>query len=259
MRRIITTVAVGAALMALMASCNTTKSMSVSELGGRWEITSVNGNAVEMTAPDAEIPFLGFDTASGRVSGNAGCNSIMGGFTAVPSEGKISFDKIASTRMMCPDMTFEQSVLQALDKVTGYKNEGSGRMVLLGADGKGLISLSKVNTEVSGGELQGTWLIRTLDGKVLSPTPEATYSVTFDAGKRTFSCATGCNILGGTFASDKSGFKFDLSTSTMMMCPDMSVEDTLKKVLPTVTNYGRTPDGIGFYAGNGDLILEIVK
>lgn len=259
MRRIITTVTLGAALMALMASCNTTKNMTATELGGRWEITAVNGKTVEMTAPDAGIPFIGFDTATGRISGNAGCNSIMGGFTAVPAEGKISFDKIASTRMMCPDMSFEQSLLQALDKVTGFKNEGSGKMVLLGADGSGLISLRKENTEVAAGELQGTWLIRTLDGKELSPTPEATYSVTFDAAKRSFSCATGCNTLGGTYSAEKSAFKFDLSTSTMMMCPDMTVEDTLKKVLPTVKSYGRAGGAIAFYAADGHPVMIIVK
>ena len=259
MKKTISSAAAGMALLALAASCSATQNMNISELSGRWEITAVEGKAVEMTVPDAEIPYLGFDTATGRLTGNAGCNSIKGAFVAGNGDGKITFDKIASTRMMCPDMNVEQSVLQALDKVTGYKKTGAGNVVLTGDNGTPLVSLRKVEDGAVSGSLEGTWLIKTLDGKDLVPTPEASYTVKFDAGNHTFSCATGCNILGGAFSADKSKFKFDLSTSTMMMCPDMSVEDTLKRILPTVTGYGPVDGGIGFYSGTDRPVMVIVR
>ena len=104
--------------MMMAVSCATTKKMDVSELSGRWEITAVNGKPVASSALESQ-PFLGFDVTEGKIFGNAGCNRITSGFSSAGGAGHITFDKVASTRMMCPDMTVEQNVLQALDKVVG--------------------------------------------------------------------------------------------------------------------------------------------
>lgn len=258
MKKFISYAAAGAAMM-MAVSCATTKKMDVSELSGRWEITAVNGKPVASSALESQ-PFLGFDVTEGKIFGNAGCNRITSGFSSAGGAGHITFDKVASTRMMCPDMTVEQNVLQALDKVVGYKSTGAGEVALTGENGSTLISLKVIKPEIDAAGLGGTWLIRTLGGKELTPTPEASYTVTFDAANRTFSCSTGCNTLGGSFSADYSDFRFDLSTSTMMMCPDTSVEDTLKELLPSVTRYGRiSGGGIGFYSDSDTLVMTLVR
>lgn len=259
MKKFISYAAAGAAVMVMAASCASTKKMNVSELSGRWEITAVNGKPVASSALESQ-PYLGFDVKEESISGNAGCNRIMGRFSTVGGDGHIKFDKVATTRMMCPDMTVEQSVLQALDKVVGYKAAGTGMVALTGENGSTLISLKEIKSDIEAADLNGTWLIRTLGGKELTPTPEASYTVTFDPANRTFSCSTGCNTLGGSFSADYSDFGFDLSTSTMMMCPDTSVEDTLKELLPSVTRYGRISDGgIGFYSDSDTPVMTLVR
>ena len=192
-----------AALAVVGSSCSSTKSMNLDELSGRWEVTGVNGKEVKMSAPDAQLPYLGFDVVNGRLSGNAGCNSIMGSFPTTEAAGKISFGDVATTRMMCPDMEVEQSVVQALGNVAGYKGEGTDKVALVNAEGSLLLSLKKVKADITSADLNGTWRIQTLAGKELTP-PDAdtAYTVTFDAKEGTFSCSTGCNVLGGAFSTD---------------------------------------------------------
>lgn len=253
-------IAAAAAIAVAGSSCSSTKSMNLDELSGRWEITDVNGSKVTMSAPDAEMPYLGFDVVNGRLSGNAGCNSIMGSFPTSDPAGKISFGDVATTRMMCPDMEVEQNVVQALGNVAGYKSEGADKVALVSADGAQLLSLKKIKADITAADLNGTWRIQSLADKELTPDADTDYSVTFNSKDNTFSCATGCNVLGGAFSTDYTDFKFDLSTSTMMMCPDTSVEDALKAVLPTITSYGRLAGGgIGFYSDTNDLVLILVK
>lgn len=253
-------IAASAAIAIAATSCSSTKSMNLDELSGRWEVTDVNGSQVKMTAPDAEKPYLGFDVVNGRLSGNAGCNSLMGSFPTTEPAGKISFSDVATTRMMCPDMEVEQNLVQALGNVAGYKSEGTDKVALVGADGAQLLSLKKIKANISAADLNGTWRIQELAGKQLTPDADTAYTITFDAKESSFSCATGCNVLGGSFITDYTDFKFDLSTSTMMMCPDTSVEDTLKQVLPTVASYGRLAGGgIGFYSDVNDLVLILEK
>lgn len=48
----------------------------------------------------------------------------------------------------------------------------------------------------------------------------------------------GCNSLGGTYTLlGKGKIKFDAGMSTMMACPDMSIEDGFKQIISEVDNY----------------------
>ena len=48
--------------------------------------------------------------------------------------------------------------------------------------------------------------------------------------------------------------------STRMACPDMSVEQALSRLLPTVTSYGRLADGsLGFYNAQNDMVLKLSR
>ena len=57
-----------------------------------------------MPAPNQEFPFIGFDTNTGKVFGNSGCNRMMGSFDVNAKPGTIDLGAMASTRMACPDM-----------------------------------------------------------------------------------------------------------------------------------------------------------
>ena len=67
-----------AATVAGLSSCASTKNAAtLSSLSGEWNIIEINGSAV-VPAPNQEFPFIGFDTKTGQVYGNSGCNRLMG-------------------------------------------------------------------------------------------------------------------------------------------------------------------------------------
>ena len=116
-----------------------------------------------MSAENA--PFLGFDKDGHRLYGNAGCNRLMGSFELdTLNGGKVKFGQVAATRMMCPDMTLEQNVLEALNKVAGYETVGED-VALNDAEGKPVILLQKREVaEVSVNDLNGAWEIVSVKG-----------------------------------------------------------------------------------------------
>lgn len=151
-----------AALACALMSCGTGKnSVAVVDFTGEWNIVEVNGEKV--SAENA--PFLGFDKDGHRLYGNAGCNHLMGSFELdTLNAGKVKFGQVAATRMMCPDMTLEQNVLEALNKVAGYETVGED-VALNDAEGKPVILLQKREVaEVSVNDLNGAWEIVSVKG-----------------------------------------------------------------------------------------------
>ena len=109
------------AVVAAMSSCASTKNLAqVSDLGGEWNIIEINGTAV-VPAPGQSFPYVAFETNTGRVYGNSGCNRLMGSFDTNAKPGELTLGQVGSTRMMCPDMTLEKNVLSALSQVEAKK------------------------------------------------------------------------------------------------------------------------------------------
>ena len=135
-----------ALLTASMTSCktaNVTIDQVNTQLAGNWYFAEVNGQEVQ--SPEEEWPHLEFNTQEGRVSGNAGCNQLMGSFT-YSLKGEFKFGDLASTRMMCPDMKLEDALSTTLPKVTSYSiNTTTGALKFYSADGTPLVVLSRIN------------------------------------------------------------------------------------------------------------------
>ena len=113
---------------AMLTGCSSSKTIApLTSLAGEWTIEKIDGNAIDKKAGD-EVPFMGFDTTAKRIYGNTGCNSLTGELKA--DNGKINLDNMGSTRMMCADMTNEQKVLKALDKVKRFDVNNDGELVL---------------------------------------------------------------------------------------------------------------------------------
>ena len=63
--------------MALLTSCQATRhATSSSMIEGEWNITDVNGSAINAHPS----PYVGFNTQEKRIYGNSGCNKISGSF-----------------------------------------------------------------------------------------------------------------------------------------------------------------------------------
>lgn len=86
-----------------------------------WKLIEINGKTVKSSEKEAHIILKATDN---RIIGNSGCNSFAGSFEQLPGN-RISFSKIASTRMACMDMSIEDQLFNILSTVDNFSfNEG---------------------------------------------------------------------------------------------------------------------------------------
>lgn len=132
MKNITRTLAVMLFVSVIAVSCNSTKTDPLTALSsGRWMLDSLEGEKADSTNFGKGMPYLEFNKEEMRVSGFAGCNRFMGGFT-VAKENGISLDKLASTKMACMGVDRESEFLAALDKADHYKVKGESLQLLSG-------------------------------------------------------------------------------------------------------------------------------
>ena len=147
MKKVFVSLCMASVLMGLSSCASTKNAATLSSISGEWNIIEVNGTAV-VPAPGQEFPYIGFDTKTGKVFGNSGCNRMMGTFEADSlTPGALSFGPIGSTRMACPDMSGERELLQALDKVVRFDAVGEvkpvNKIALYGTDNTKLMVIEK--------------------------------------------------------------------------------------------------------------------
>lgn len=96
---------------------------------GAWIVTSINGNSVD--GNDMNLKLV-FDIANKSIHGNVGCNT-MNGTIVLKQEApnKISFSNMITTRMACPDMSTELSLLSALESVAEVSFDDSNLFATL--------------------------------------------------------------------------------------------------------------------------------
>ena len=90
----------------------------------KWILKILEGQAI--TTGEAQRPaFIRFVQHAERVvvTGNGGCNSFHGDYEF--EANKLSFGKLASTVMACPDMELERQFYDALERVTRFSITGS--------------------------------------------------------------------------------------------------------------------------------------
>jgi len=95
-----------------------------------WTLTHLGTEPVVVADKQRE-PYLMFK--DGRVSGDAGCNRLSGGYTQ--DGGKLTFTPMTLTRMACPTgMEVESKLIAAFAKVAGLKRNDT-QLDLLDAGG----------------------------------------------------------------------------------------------------------------------------
>ena len=89
-----------------------------------WVATSISAEEIELPEEQSgkKIVNLEIHLAEMRVMGSDGCNSFNGAITRF-DDGILELGPIASTRMMCPDMTIPDKFNTALNQVKKYKLE----------------------------------------------------------------------------------------------------------------------------------------
>ena len=91
--------------------------------GTDWQLTQLEGKPVAATN-HGQIPHLLFSMEDQRVSGNGGCNRIMGSFEI--TDDQLRLPGMASTMMACASgMEQERRFMQALEKIQHFRISGS--------------------------------------------------------------------------------------------------------------------------------------
>lgn len=108
-------------------------SAKLSDLNGEWLIREADGVAVPSGME--KQPNIAFDVTEKRLHGNAGCNIINGSFdTDQANPAAISFQRVISTMMACPDMEVEGRIKKSLGAARSFGKLENGGMGLYDAD-----------------------------------------------------------------------------------------------------------------------------
>jgi heat shock protein HslJ/uncharacterized membrane protein len=98
-----------------------------------WVLTTFNQQPLNRDVFAKGLPVVEFHLTDNRVSGSTGCNRMTGGFEA---RGKtITFGQMATTRMACPNMAFEQDFLKAISRKTLNYALNNGKFILTNDEG----------------------------------------------------------------------------------------------------------------------------
>ena len=122
--------------------------VSVNDINGKWNITKVEGAAVEVAD---KTPFISFNVAENAVHGNGGCNIINGSFSQEEGNpSSLKFGQMISTMMAGPGMETERKVLSAMNKVASFVVNEDGTLSLMNvADNEVLLLVKSEDGTVS--------------------------------------------------------------------------------------------------------------
>jgi heat shock protein HslJ len=87
-----------------------------------WKLIELNGQPITPTENRKEA-FIILKKEENKVNGHSSCNNFRGTY-ALTNETQLSFSKMASTMMACPDMNTEKTFLDALQRVDNFAIKG---------------------------------------------------------------------------------------------------------------------------------------
>ena len=177
MKKVFVSICIASTVLAMFSCRSVEKAIPLSSINGEWNIIEVNGSKVT-PGESRNLPFITFDTATGRLSGNSGCNRMMGSFDVNAKPGSIDFNGIAGTKMMCPDMTSES-------KVKGYQKAGNDLLQLCNDSNRPVVVLEKKEADVKLSVLNGEWKIKEVNGEAIPSGMEKQPFIAFDVKKKT--------------------------------------------------------------------------
>jgi len=108
-----------------------------------WAVTAIQGEPIGKSRDGQAGPLIEVSLSAMRVMGRDGCNNFTGQITEF-DDGVIEFGSIATTRMMCRDMSVPEKFNSAMRQVKSYRLE-PGQLVLLDSDGNEQIACRKVD------------------------------------------------------------------------------------------------------------------
>lgn len=251
------------ASLILLSSCNTVRNtVALSDIEGEWNIVRINGESLQIPSGEQQ-PFIGFDTRSGKIYGNSGCNRIMDSMDLQAKPGTLDFGRMGSTMMTCPNMETETKVLAALSEAKSYRKTGKDEMALSNSSNRPVVILKKRFYFMAVAELQGEWNVVSVFNQPISETTEKAPFLIFDTKGNKISGNAGCNRLTGKLninEDNRLSISIPPVATTRMACPDMETENNILSALSSVKTFGKL-DGkrIALYTSGGAEVLVLQK
>ena len=129
-------------LIALILAACASVAPAASLDGTSWKLVSYGSSASQTPAVADKDASLLFNTTTGTMSGNAGCNGFSGDYKA--ADGQLTTGKMMSTLMACaePFMQQESAVLSTLNGMLKYEVE-KDILRIYSADGQSLLIFAR--------------------------------------------------------------------------------------------------------------------
>lgn len=241
------------AILAVLQSCKTPQNTNTSkenpdELGNlekKWKLIELNGTPVASES-GKKSAFLELDLSKNTVSGNDGCNSFSGEVKAAQNY-RINFSKIASTEMLCQNVTIGESFLKALEIADNYTLSN------------GVLSLNKARMaplarfeEMKDNPLEGEWELDYISGQRIAfggLYPDKKPTIRFEADQTEATGHSSCNGYGVKFEVNGNAIKFGDPRATMMAC-EGGGEQAFFKTLKTISQYSVNENTLNLIMGD---------
>ena len=92
-------------------------------VGKKWKLVEINGKPVLNTSDSGKDYFIQLQQEETRLNGYAGCNNFFGSYE-LKEGNRVTFSKMGSTMMACPNMATEQELFKVLETVDNYTTDG---------------------------------------------------------------------------------------------------------------------------------------
>lgn len=235
--------------------------ITANQLNGEWEPVWI----YDVDSIIGDIPFLGFDTKVEGLYGSTGCNRLMGTYTLSDADlcdcNRIEFNQVGTTRMMCEDMATEKAMLTALDNASYCSFENS----IITISDSDRVPLLKLTKRPEWKSIDGHWDIIEVNGtpaKRLKQDSTETCMV-FDMTEKRVSVEGSCNIINSNIIYDKEqqdSLKFSPAMTTLMACPDMTLEQNLIAAINEVRSFKFiVPDSLVLSDKEGSAVLTLKR
>lgn len=221
-----------------------------------WRLVDLPG--VDPAALQSLTRALSLRFETGRVSGFAGCNNLMGSYAL--AGGQLTLGQLAGTMMACPGeaMMLERSFHTALAGTHRVAVTGD-RLTLTAASGKVMSFQAEVPPTITG----GTWKVTGYNNgrqAVVSPALGTDLSLAF-AEDGSLSGNAGCNSFRASYTVDGDNIKVGPAATTRKFCGEelMDQERAFLAALGSVTRW--TIDGgmLDAHRADGERALTATR
>jgi heat shock protein HslJ len=110
-----------------------------------WKLKELYGKQIQPGKTLRKEPHIILKVERNRITGSSGCNSFTGSYE-IKKGNRITFSRIVSTRMACPDMETETQLFKILNSADHYILHGD-TLVLSGAGTESLARFEAVHME----------------------------------------------------------------------------------------------------------------